>query len=585
MNNSRLTFKTSMKRIAFKLILILITGLCSLTAEAGPVNAEIEYDPDGKGFYLNFNGSILFTMPYLYNNDFINSGLQSTSYFYQTAPTEGINYIFKTGGNNSEDREMGISRDDTKFLIWQNSENKYIENIEIEWADIKNCAGALTLYIRADKPFDYNGGSGEKKENIIKVYDDVINLFPDPGKKVVYNIPSPAHFIAFLHYEGELSDPRTFNLAAIKSFRIHFVDEEPISKTNINFHIGDIDEESENFDLEWLSEGMKLSTGMSFEGENKGLELKDLDFYLIPEFDIVAKPQATGDKPSDMTEQAWRLYKIFEQVEDAVYDGYITDENPIYCGNALGNSFDSFDIILNPPCAGKYSLMAVSNNPDFLVSGNTLTLNIYPGIKNEYSWLAKYETDGSHEDPIYRFGLNWVNFDSDHNTLYYPHDFYDESKPNSPNKGLLFIPGLYNAEILYKLDFNNSNGGGEGELSPIRGKRNAPTSADEDGFYPYIDENSFNLNDLKDKASMELKIKKNNAVTPLNENTGKSETNFNIQLVDGTFNVQLGVINLESEKDNDIVFYDLNGIRIDSNNLKKGVYIRKTGTRIEKIVL
>lgn len=552
----------------------------------GAEDPEIIPYPDKKGFTLNFEGTKYFESSYSYTSDFSNPNLlDAIKAKVVHVPSGdfvenyGINFVFYCAGNDSPLREFGIVKDEyTKFIITQNDKNYFIESIEIKWADIDKAGGGLTLY--TSNSYSHTEASKGNNSNILKSSTKLISLVPERGQLVKYDIATPVNLIAIFHYRHEDSNNST-QIAAFESLKINFAEEAPAERISLNAHLGDIDIESELLNEEWRNHEMVISSGMSFEGaDKKEIELQDINFYLEPQFEISEKPDASdgADKPDYMINQAWRLYKVLEQ-SDGKYDGFLTTKERIDCGVATG-SFEYFSLMINPPCSGRYLLTAESNNPKYVLKTNSLDLNIYPGISNTYEWLAEKEENGYEEDAIYRFGLNWVNYDGS-GILSYPHDFYEEGKPHAHDKGILFVPGLYNAEIYYKLTFNNIEGG-EGEFSRMA-KENL--MADEDGFYPYEDETSFNLSDLQDEAYLELKIKKNNAETPLNQNTGKSETAFSIKLSDSSFNVALGIKESEENVPNEVEFYDLKGIKIKPLNMTKGVYIKKEGSKVSKVIL
>ena len=543
--------------------------------------------PDKKGFTLNFEGAKYFGSSFYYTSNFSTGDITVREKHVPTSnfvSDYGVKFVLGCAGNNSPKREIGIdynSNNETRFIIFKNENKYFIESIEIKWADIDNAGGGLTLY--TSESYTERIADTGKNSGIIDVSTNLMSLIPERGQSVKYDISTPVNFIALLHYRYEDKNKGDIStqIAAFESLKINFTEEAPAERVSLNAHLGDIDIESELLNEEWRNYDMVISSGMSFEGaDEKGMELQDINFYLEPQFEISEKPDASdgADKPDYMINQAWRLYKVLEQ-SDGKYDGFLTTKERIDCGVATG-SFENFSLMINPPCSGRYLLTAESNNPKYVLKTNSLDLNIYPGISNTYEWLAEKEENGYEDDAIYRFGLNWVNYDGS-GILSYPHDFYEEEKPHAHDKGILFVPGLYNADIYYKLTFNNIEGE-EGEFSRKAIKN---LMADEDGFYPYEDETSFNLSDLQDEAYLELKIKKNNAETPLNQNTGKSETAFSIKLSDSSFNVALGIKEPEENIPNEVEFYDLKGIKIKPLNMTKGVYIKKEGSKVSKVIL
>lgn len=42
---------------------------------------------------------------------------------------------------------------------------------------------------------------------------------------------------------------------------------------------------------------------------------------------------------------------------------------------------------------------------------------------------------------------------------------------------------------------------------------------------------------------------------------------------------------IDDEKDYKPVYYDLNGIEVNSGNIKKGIYIMRTGSKVEKVII
>lgn len=442
--------------------------------------------------------------------------------------------------------------------------DKIIGSVIIKWSFEKEDHGGSLRFVGKENPF-ING----EIQNESYSEDTKINIILSPtleNEGEVEIIPNKKiNYFALAYYEDGSN-----KVARINSIQINFVSEwtepeQPGYDLTLGVPSAEID------DVEWSNQDMILDKYINFNNED--ISTDNLTFYLVPQFDT-----STQADISKMNETEKRLYNLLENSEIKYrYDGYFPeDQKEVICSISDGDG--PLSLTINPPCSGIYDLCVRTNDGSPLpFKVNEKKLNIWPSIRNKYDFLHD-ETD---LDPIYAFSINWINFkDDNYQTLHYPYnDNTIKDYPFAKDEGIIFIPGLYNAEVFYKLEYSSQRG-----IRPM----DAETD-DNNGFRSYP-ENSFNLNDLAvgNTATFEIKLKKNGAETPT-ENLGSdapvSSDLFMIQLSDDV-NAPLAVEGISVDNEDSLpVYYTVSGMRVNGANLTPGIYIKKQGRNVEKILI
>lgn len=538
--------------------LLVFSCLCS------NAKADVIYDEDGSGFTLVFDDSSVL------GNGYVKGKFQENyPGDYGSYPKSNkIDQLF-----NSEVLGLFRSRSDVDggdFGFWDNdfliisqytNNLKQIDRIEIGWSYIPIFGGKIRLFgsFAEDSPFTDRQIS---ESALIKMNCDVDVIF-SPDKinlsPTIYYFDKPVHYLTLIFLSSNV------DIARFSYLKVHFID--AVSDPVVLFPA--------ETDIEWNKRGMTLEASLTSGGKVLDIDRDNLKFYIQPEFDIVEKPNPLNENvPENMLGQAWRLYKIFENSEvnnGLIYDGYLERKDKIACDFNTSNG--DFKISIPAPCSGKYSLHAELNDDN----GNAMEiepilLNIWPGIKNSYEEIGRIEYgaeyDGNNPDPIYFFGINWVNFnDNLFESLLYPFDEDGTGFPYAWNSSVIHIPGLYNVEeIYYKWD-----------SEPV------PASETGDDLSTYHKQSEYPL-DVKHITTqgdnLNIRIAKNGALTPV-DNQG-SLTRFNVTLSDQK-QVPTGVDSVATAHDGgEVEFFNMQGMKV--NKPGRGIYIKRIGDRVEKIL-
>lgn len=560
-----------------------------------PASADvIEYDQNGTDFTLNYENSIF---NYDKNNNFeINDYVPPAVKMYENAAGTGVMLQSRFHVNSKESPDgfydYGFIKFSTvtggktesypsEFVIsgYASDKEKFIDWIEIRWSNIEPCGGKLWLNGSETTPYFLQNDLSVYQEGS-SVTETLIPTTENDGV-VRYNFQSPVRYLALAVHPDAPDD--FSSLARISYIKVHFVEEWTAPEPQaIQVQIGNPDEPKQN--IEWDRNGMDLVVPVIITGKNSdNLSSKNLNltFTLTPQFKATSKPDWTEDNHEGTIDAGWRLYKVFENHPDKVYDGFLEDVSPITCDAKFVNNQhgdDNYLVNIPAPVSGLYTLSVSSE--DFEIEANGILLNVWPGIRNYYGdlWELEFPNDETKKvDPIYKFSINWINFDDDdqYQQFNYP---YDEEKtgPHMPTGGTIFIPGLYDAKIYYKWndDFYNNH-----TPQPIAEDSTSETPSG----YSNAATEPLDLSELK-SSELQLLISKNNALTPIDDNS-KSAIAF-IMKLDETRDVPTAVRAIENvPADVPAEYYNLGGLRVNEKSLLPGIYIRRTGTQTEKILV
>lgn len=509
-------------------------------------------------------------------------------------PFQYLHYAYFNKGNESGNWDMGFvsSTDFSPYFLITTYGNKpvlFIKSIEIKWSDKVGSEDPLCIHARADKSYELEyiyGYATPDKEDVLNSTDEVAELYRKNANEDLtqtYVFKEPVNYLL-------LSGPTEGDkkIIRIEYFKVHFTNEDPttaLNETELVLGSGD-----EQINLPWSKEDIVLDNIVSTSDPETSLDNLDLRFFLTPEFEPTEAPDVNASKPQDFDDTYWYLYQQFEGENRMNYDGYIgdrlSDNGKIKC------SFDSSSgkLSLPIPCSGLYRLNVESETVN--ITANSLLLNVYPDITHSYDILVE-DQEGMSYTSNFAFSLNQVTFPESlgtDKTLGYPYADKSDLGSGAFNAEAvsIFIPGLYDADIFYKLDFIDKT---EADLPPqmgIKARKSIPEDLNSLGYELYSATTQPSFTELNENniAVLQLKIAKNNAVTPDNKDTGNSIHTLALQL-DTTVDTPTSVDCVSTESyPSEPQYFNLNGLRIDSRNLAPGIYIRAYGkSSPQKIVV
>ena len=559
-------------------------------------NPISDLDPaNRKQAYLNFRG--------LYDN------YPPVEYYAEWfSSKDPYDYLFS--------RRQSSPSSDSRFVInsYKNNKRYYIDRLEIDWVVAEKCIGALRLLGSQSEtnPYDYLKMSEE--DDYIKDVPNDINLLITPpsdesNTKFIYNFEIPVSYIAlvyspvFIYNEETKKFEDLYSWARFSGFSVHFTDEPVAPKPEVKVTLGS-DKKVEN--LPWCNTGINANHLLSISGDVDKLSADNLKFYLSPLFDSPnSKPNPEAEeRPEELWPLGWTLYKHFESVADKhefLYDGYwLADATHIEC------KFNPADhsLIIPAPCSGRYNL-SVKATEDIKLEANELELNIWPDIENNYEWLRDYVTIPENSKYQLSFSLNWQNFDTvnvdSHKNISHPVD--TDGNLDHGSTAAIFVPGLYDAQIYYKLSSSTTGGDNNSEKEFVRHNVNATydgsayvTTDNVDGLEGYtpVINHMVDISSVSSTTLMQLRISKNGALTPLVSEGGNSETAFTITPRSGlVYNDALGVSSPLSDSNTSStsqpIYYDLQGRRVNPANnypalLPSGIYIKVVDGSTSKFI-
>lgn len=466
---------------------------------------------------------------------------------------------------------------------------KYIKSVDIKWSKLDEQDDALWLKAKKDVPpktFYKDLGEMRDEKCDIEVHPKSSEA-DDMNQTIVFD--KPVNYLVLTKSNTDKNSTSRW-IVIFESITIHFTDEDPT--------VGEREPKKltlcggkDQISMPWTKEGLTLDNVLSIEGDHElqsGFEDMDLHFYLTPEFEPAERPDHTRNKVEGMTDWAWYLFTLLER-NGQVYDGFLTvdmdNEKRMEC-----ELFDAERNSLTLPsvCSGRYSLSVESGN--YEVTSNKVLLNIYPDIIHTYT---VFETD---EDNLpfplyYEFSLNGVTFGPNLDskvTLGYPYaDNTDYSKGAFEAEAIIIdIPGLYDADLYYRIEIQekSTQDDGPSDLSK-RGIHKLAPNLEEYTLYTEKKPSLVDLNE-NNEATLQLKIVKNNAVTPDNEENDQSIYTLKLRL-DASVDIPTAVDTITAEFVNSgkTRYYNLNGVEVNPRTLPSGIFIKVENGKAEKLVI
>ena len=602
-----------MKRLNLQTRLLCLT--ISLIAATANLFAGYIEDDSGHGFTLCFdreynrvNARNYVPKPPLTNQDRRSTKLGFNKYENLNSPVNFLMQWFVSTDpfdclfSRTAEQTSSVSR----FVIESYADKRYyIDRIEIDWVLDEYFIGALTLLgsTSDNNPFDSSKSEEKDYINVIGDNDFCITINPPAegeDTKFVYSFPSPVSYIALLYHDIGYGDWLDVSWARFSSFSVHFTDEPVAPKPEVKVTLGS-DKKVEN--LPWCNVGVNASHLLSISGDVDNLSADNLKFYLTPLFDSPnSKPNPEAEeRPEELWPLGWTLYKHFESVADQhefLYDGYWpADATHIEC------KFNPADhsLIIPAPCSGRYKL-SVEGTEDIKLEANELELNIWPDIENNYEWLGDYVTIPENSKYQLCFSLNWQNFDTvnvdSHKNISHPVD--SDGNLDHGSTAVIFVPGLYDAQIYYRLSSSTTGDDNNSEKEFVRRNVNASSDGSAyatndnvdglEGYTPVIN-HMVDISSVSSTTLMQLRISKNGALTPLVSEGGNSETAFTITPSIGPkYDDALGISSPLSDSNTSSpsqpIYYDLQGHRVNNDPalLPSGIYIKVIDGRPSKFI-
>lgn len=566
----------------FKFVAILLFTLTLTTSF--PSLAAYPLVEDGKGFTLEFRGPEYSSNPgNFYDGSFSKLGdFVQEEFDYDINGTElkaSLQSYFDSKNNdfifyNTFSSDGKAFKNISSFIVTTNTSLHYIDWVEIDWVvDNRDSNAQLSLY----------GSSNNFVQSVLDTttYSNgsdfqLYAFHPESNRTVRYNIDTPVISIAL--FANTIINYNVDHYAQFSAFRVHFSETAPLPSTDVNVKFGDGNEATH--DISWSNKKPIELSHMIFLPEGTTAVELGLKFYITPDFPIVAKPDPQGERPDDISGPAWRLFSYLDWDTEHKYDGYISSADPIEC--KYNETSEGIILTVDAPCSGLYKLSVISENTQYNVTYNEFRLNVWSDIRNTYEWLAALEPTHNDKDPIYYFGINYINFDTpESETLAYPYDHVFKDQPFSKANGVIHIPGLYNYKLYYKWDNESMNN--------LPSEVDAPASVsavdgdDELSGYNDASVTPLHLTNLGTAPeSLNLRIAKNGSLTPASDNG--SETRFLIQLTNSkTYDEALGVEELREENDLQSEYYTLDGLKVNPDSYFRGILIEKRGSKTRKI--
>lgn len=470
------------------------------------------------------------------------------------------------------------------LVTHQRSSDSYIESIEVKWSDKSPSGGSLCIH----------GRMSQYPRNLSKFSDyfgaeDLLNAVLTPPNDVseitVYYPETPVRYIAITSADEDNTITR------VEYIKLHIVPYEPEAPTEV------VIKPESSFSMPWNSNGNyldhTLKIGNSIE-ENYDAEVSELGlkFYLKPKFDIHPAPYIQpGDKPEDhgMTGYDWWLYSIFLQNPDQAFDGYWNmEENDLWDSEngQLECLYKDGVINLGTPCSGLYEITAVSTLGK-KIRVKPVEINLWYNTINTYPWISERHPEIG--DDLTSISLNSVPLsymDSGDYGFYYPMEEDSYGKPFNPKEVNLFVPGFYDGEIYYKIEYSKSISSSGTALGV---KKHQDSYEPLEGYNLYTEDSKPNLENLTvdNPATLHIKISKNGSLTP-DINEGNSENKFTIQLTDGANRptpTNIKTVSDSCEPETTVEFYNLNGTRINPDRVSSGLYIMRKGSQTKKVLI
>lgn len=497
-----------------------------------------------------------FSQTYRENPNVLNYYLfKNTKYYFKSYDVNSVEFdwiTFVEGGSGELPNDI-----DSRYepvVLGNIYDLEDYPNNELRLFIFSNSGGLLTIKQKGstdphlwtevnETPEDYTGKVDEESNNNIDDYT-VFTYRIEPDKVYYfYGIYDKSHYL-------ELKK-------VIFEFTGQLVKDDP----DITVNIGNFQEKA----YLWNKNGMDYTGVINYTYGD--------DAQLIIRITPTSKVN-TKTKPSVWSENAgipdflWNQKEAIKASKHDV-DGYYSA--PRIITNRQNEITGNIELIVVYGCSGEYNIEVSSRNPNVVFEGETMqTVKVYPNLKNWYSYTLEgeeydsdrltingYTFEAADGDPMLQSGPWKLNYPSD--------------SDKDMSKAKMYIPGVYFADVYYsyesKTPYVATQASNEKKLG-------SDGTADLSG----LDLTSNNA------QNVQLRLVKNGADTA---DLKRDQNDYMVAVTPngGIFITPTGVDGIEAENESSVVeFYNLNGIKVNPENLEKGIYIVKKGNETYKMV-
>ena len=355
----------------------------------------------------------------------------------------------------------------------------------------------------------------------------------------------------------------------------------------VNITMGSFD--ALQWEPEFALNGASFSEILLASDPTSDLSGVDFTVTVTPAWSDPQKQPEDWSKDSGLTSWQWNQMTSIQDTgedENSMVDGYYKE--PTITPSVSFTEAKGTISGVQFPCSGLYTIEITSPSELYVIdeSSKVQNINVYPSLTNQYTYQLKVEEDGSsswidREDDGLSINYTAItNYDDpDYGmTMDYPTSDGEVYDAENLNKSLLIVPGLYLADIYYTYDGLSSILGNSSQMRVRRAASENLPDGYLDGYYPVTD-NTMNLSGMTidNPITLSLLVTKNGAYIP-----SADAVKLKISPSKG-LDVPTG-IDVIGVEDGEVEYYDLNGFRVNPENLEKGIYIRVCNGKAEKVM-
>lgn len=345
-----------------------------------------------------------------------------------------------------------------------------------------------------------------------------------------------------------------------------------------------------SIDTEWNMEKIEISVESytSTTGAFLSTNSDEFTYSVKPLFDTEAKgeykPGEEGQKQR-LLDNGYELSHI-----DAEYYSIETID-------VEDNDDGSISLNIHFPCSGVYEVWAHAKSDNVYFSGDDkddallATVNVYPSFNNQY--VIGYD-DERGKDIIETFNINGIPSTEGKYGLEIQYPYLKDENGNDIlvnqdglGRSQFYNPGTYFSDLYFKWTNETTRIRAErASVSPLATNDDIDASLISQG-YEKFDGTNLNLEFLKDEGTqktLHVVAVKNGASTPVNT-SGNSDAMFAVSS-SKDYDVPTGVGEITVNGSNGTVeYYDLNGVKVNPENLVKGIYIKVENGKASKVAI
>lgn len=315
----------------------------------------------------------------------------------------------------------------------------------------------------------------------------------------------------------------------------------------------------------------------SYESANgETLTNDDIKINVTANFDSPSEEEANAEIPDWLQNQMKAILDTKGNRVDG-YDSTSTAKFTVKDGTLSGTMEATMNVMFG--CSGVYNIQFISDDSNIEIDNSNQTISVYPSTELKYAYTIETVVKGENgenetitstfgQDGVPEDGLNINYFGSNAaNTIY--------MKSENLSEALLIIPGIYLEDIYYNIN---------GEIpSNNSGTSNIKRKVSDEITQNFIKAENYriDLSSIEKEGTLYLILVKNGAQTPYGNAENYSEAQY--QIVINPDATPTGIEGIDAE-DGEAEYYDLNGFRVNPENLQKGIYIVKKGKETYKVI-